>query len=107
MNTRLLLLAVFVFMMMILTLFVPEQVAASGPVIARGAQREAIKSQPILKRQNRAAFLWQHGSAPARTRSLSIGELEPRIQDHQVKKARTGLNPPSLDSKSVPIQVTR
>lgn len=53
MNTRLLLLAVFVFMMMISTLFVPEQVAASGPVIARGAQREAIKSQPILKRQNR------------------------------------------------------
>ena len=95
-------------MMMISTLFVPEQVAASGPVIARGAQREAIKSQPILKRQNRPLhFYGKHGSAPARTRSLSIGELEPRIQDHQVKKARTGLNPPSLDSKSVPIQVTR
>ena len=30
-----------------------QDAGASGPIIARGAQREAIKSQPVLARPNR------------------------------------------------------
>ena len=52
MNTLKLLL-LFVFALTFSTMIAPEQAAASGPIIARGAQRKAIKSTHILHRENR------------------------------------------------------
>lgn len=57
MNTRLLLILVAV-MISILSLLPAKDASASGPIIATGAQRAAIKSQHILNRPNRPGHFY-------------------------------------------------